>query len=82
MTLPRRLTLAGAGAAAIEFPAANQYTIQGDLFSAAVRGRGTVPVSLEDALANMAVIDALFRSAETRRWEVPEGGRVRAGEDG
>ena len=32
---------------------------------------GAVPVSLEDAIANMAVIDAVFRSAETRRWESP-----------
>jgi predicted dehydrogenase len=32
---------------------------------------GRVPVPLEDAIANMAVIDALFRSAETRRWENP-----------
>jgi hypothetical protein len=31
-----------------------------------------VPVSLEDAIGNMAVIDALFRSAETKEWERPE----------
>jgi len=30
-----------------------------------VRGNGEVPVSLEDSIANMAVIDALFRSAES-----------------
>ena len=29
------------------------------------------PVPLEDAVANMACIDALVRSAETGRWEVP-----------
>jgi hypothetical protein len=28
-------------------------------------------VPLEDALKNMAVIDAVFRSAETGRWEQP-----------
>jgi predicted dehydrogenase len=53
----------------ITFPAVNQYTLQGERFAEAVRGLGTVPVGLEDAIANMAVIDALFRSAETRRWE-------------
>ena len=26
---------------------------------------------IEDAIANMAVIDAIFRSAESRRWEAP-----------
>jgi predicted dehydrogenase len=31
-----------------------------------------VPVSLEDALKNMAVIDAIFRSAESGKWETPK----------
>jgi hypothetical protein len=30
-----------------------------------------VPVSIEDAIENMAVIDAVFRSAETGQWERP-----------
>ena len=55
----------------IEFPAVDQYTLQADRFADAVRGVGTVPVSLEDSIANMAVIDALFRSAETGQWETP-----------
>ncbi|MBV9880172.1 MAG: Gfo/Idh/MocA family oxidoreductase [Gemmatirosa sp.] len=63
-------TLGGDGDA-IEIPAVDQYTLQGDQFSAAVRGVGTVPGTMEDAVANMAVLDALFRSAETGRWERP-----------
>lgn len=55
-----------------EFPAVDQYTIQGDEFSRAIRGERDVPVPLEDALANMAVIEAVFRSAESGRWEQPE----------
>jgi predicted dehydrogenase len=54
---------------AIEFPIVDQYTLQGDNFSAAVRGEGEVPVSIEDAIGNMAVIDALFRSETSGRWE-------------
>ncbi len=54
---------------AIEFPVVDQYTLQGDNFSAAVRGEGEVPVSIEDAVGNMAVIDALFRSETSGRWE-------------
>ena len=50
-------------AEAIEFPVVDQYTLQGDNFSAAVRGEGAVPVSSRTRSANMAVIDALFRSA-------------------
>jgi hypothetical protein len=30
-----------------------------------------VPVPLEDSIANMKVIEAVFRSAETGRWERP-----------
>jgi predicted dehydrogenase len=63
--------LFGAGVQAETFPVCDQYTIQGDLFSQAVRGEGQVPVSIEDAVCNMAVIDALFRSAESGRWETP-----------
>jgi predicted dehydrogenase len=65
--------LSGKDVQTIEFPVVDQYTIQGDRFSQAVRGWGSVPVGLDDAVANMAVIDALFRSAETRRWERPAG---------
>ncbi len=55
-----------------EFPVCDQYAIQGDCFSLAIRNNTEVPVPLEDALSNMAVIDALFRSALTRSWETPE----------
>jgi predicted dehydrogenase len=54
----------------LDFEAVNQYTLQGDQFSRAVRGLEPVAVSLEDAVGNMAVMDALFRSANSRQWEV------------
>lgn len=53
----------------IEFDAVDQFTLQADAFSRAVRGLGEVPVTLEDAIGNMAVIDALFRSAESAAWQ-------------
>jgi predicted dehydrogenase len=46
-----------------EFAICDQYTIQGDLFSRAILEDGDVPVSLEDGIKNMEVIDAVFRSA-------------------
>jgi predicted dehydrogenase len=61
----------GGGVSTETFPTCDQYTIQGDVFSRAVRGDGDVPVSIEDAIRNMAVIEAVFRSAETGRWERP-----------
>ena len=63
--------LRGAGVKEEEAPACDQYTIQGDVFSAAVRGEGKVAVTLEDAFGNMAAIEALFRSAASARWEDP-----------
>jgi predicted dehydrogenase len=50
----------------------DQYTIQGDVFSQAIRMNGEVPVPLEDAIKNMAVIEAVFRSAESGNWERPQ----------
>ncbi len=63
--------LRGSGVETVSFDPVNQFTLQGDRFSEAVRGHGAVPVPLEDAVANMAVLDALFRSAESGRWERP-----------
>ena len=42
-----------------EFAICDQYTIQGDLFSLAVREGGEVPTPLEDSLRNMQVIEDL-----------------------
>ena len=63
--------LSGRSARVEEFAVCDQYTIQGDLFSQAILNDGPVAVPLENALGNMAVIDALFRSGKTSRWETP-----------
>jgi predicted dehydrogenase len=61
--------LAGRSARVEKFPACDQYTVQGDLFSKAIQEGGEVPVSLENARANMLVIEAVFRSGENGSWE-------------
>jgi predicted dehydrogenase len=61
--------LAGRSARVEEIPTCDQYTVQGDLFSKAIQEGGDVPVPLENAQANMRVIEAVFRSGETGRWE-------------
>ena len=63
----------GAGIKVETIPACDQYTIQGDVFSKAILENGQVPVPLEDAIANMAVVDAIFRAAESGKWEKPAG---------
>jgi predicted dehydrogenase len=55
------------------FPAADQYTLQGDAFARAVLENIEVPVPLEDSIGNMAVIEAIFRSGKSGRWETVEG---------
>src|SRR5271166_3125454 len=63
--------LFGGGARVEEFPVCDQYTLQGDAFSRAVMGQAPFEFPLEDAILNMRVIDALFRSAERGSWETP-----------
>jgi predicted dehydrogenase len=63
--------LGGLAAKPIEFDAIDQYALQADRFVEAIRGGREAPVTIDDAIANMAVIDAVFRSAETRTWESP-----------
>jgi predicted dehydrogenase len=71
ITVADGMTVHGGKVEVEEIPACDQYTIQGDAFSWAIRGNTDVPVPLEDALANMKVIDAVFRSARTGKWEAP-----------
>lgn len=61
----------GAGVERIELDTCDQYTIQGDLFSRAILDDSATPSPLEDAVENMACIEAIFRSAESGRWEEP-----------
>lgn len=61
--------LAGNNPELIEFPVCDQYTIQGDLFSRAILENRPQAIPLENAVKNMRVIDALFRSASTASWE-------------
>lgn len=58
-----------AGGEVLEFPPVDQYTLQGDAFSSAVIAGTHPPVPLEDAIRNMEVIDAIFRSGESGSWE-------------
>jgi predicted dehydrogenase len=54
------------------FSVCDQYTLQGDDFSRAVLEHTDVPVPIEDAVKNMAVIEALFHSANSSEWKSPQ----------
>ena len=63
--------LSGGGREVIALPVADQYTLQGDAFSRAVLGEAPLAWGLDDAVLNMRVIDAFFRSGRSDAWERP-----------
>jgi len=63
--------LFGGGRRVEQFPVCDQYTRQGDAFSRAIINATPLEFPIEDAILNMRVIDALFRSAKSGSWERP-----------
>jgi Predicted dehydrogenases and related proteins len=63
--------LTGSGISTEIFPVDDQYTMQGEAFARAVREGTEVPVTIEDAIGNMAVIEAVFASAHSGQWVTP-----------
>ena len=61
--------LDGGGIRLETLPACDQYTLQGDVFSRAIRGEVALPYGLDDARMNARILDALFRSEKSRTWE-------------
>lgn len=59
------------GLAVEEVPAADQYALQLDAFSAAILADRPPPFGMDDAIHNMRSLDALFRSERSGCWEVP-----------
>jgi predicted dehydrogenase len=48
---------------------ADQYGLMFSAFSKAIRDKAAAPTPIEDGLANMAALDALFRSEKSGTWE-------------
>jgi predicted dehydrogenase len=61
--------LFGAHAVTEIIPPADQYALQADAFALAVRGEAPLLYGVDDAIAGMRVIDALYRSEKTGVWE-------------
>jgi predicted dehydrogenase len=62
-------SLAGAGIRTETLAESDQFMLQGEVFSRAVRGEIGLPYGVEHAVLGMRVIDALFRSEKSERWE-------------
>lgn len=52
----------------LEVPDTNHYSAMGDAFALSIFNNSQVPTPLTDAIANMRVIDAIFKSAAERQW--------------
>jgi predicted dehydrogenase len=61
--------LADASAETESFEVVDQYALQGDAFALAIREGTPLEFPLENAVQNMRVVDAIFRAAESGRWE-------------
>jgi predicted dehydrogenase len=61
--------LGDASAETETFELTDQYGLQGDVFARAIREGAPLEFPLEDAVSNMRVVDAIFRAAESGRWE-------------
>lgn len=51
------------------FPASDQYQLQGEAFSRAVRKAEKLAYGVDNAIANMAALDAIARAAKSGKWE-------------
>jgi predicted dehydrogenase len=59
------------GTKMIDTEPVDQYMLMGEAFAQAILEQREVPTPLSDALQNMKVIDAIFRSNESGHWEKP-----------
>jgi predicted dehydrogenase len=53
----------------LKAPVANHYTRQAQAFSEAIRSGKPIKNDMQSAVANMRVVDAIFRAADSQRWE-------------
>lgn len=53
----------------IDFEVCDQYRIQGDLFARSILDNTPVPTPIEDAVANMRVIEAIVQAGKSNAWK-------------
>lgn len=61
--------IGGVSAVRETMPPCDMYTLQGDAFSQVIRGEIPLPYGLDDAICNMRIMDALFKSDQSGQWE-------------
>ncbi len=61
--------LRGSNIKTITIPACNQYRLQCEAFNQAIIEKKQLPYGIQDAIENMKIIDAVFRSRDSAKWE-------------
>jgi predicted dehydrogenase len=61
--------LKGSSIETITIPPCDQYTLQAEAFSKAIRKEEAWPYPITDAVQQMRIIDALYKSGESGKWE-------------
>jgi predicted dehydrogenase len=68
--IPGKLTIATSVAKReVETEIVDQYLLMFDAFAQALIEKTEVPTPVSDAVANMAVLDAVFAAAASGKWE-------------
>ncbi|MDR0582940.1 MAG: Gfo/Idh/MocA family oxidoreductase [Treponema sp.] len=68
--VPGKVTVStGVGRRLIETEIADQYLLEFDAYAGSIIQQREAPTPVSDAIANMAVLDALFKSAASGAWE-------------
>jgi predicted dehydrogenase len=68
---PNRYSVFGTRTEVIDLPITDQYRLQAEAFGRVIRGKEKLVWGIEDAIQNMKILDALFRSEKSRKWEKP-----------
>ena len=55
----------------VELPISDQYQLQAEAFGRVIRNKQKLAWSVDDAIQNMKIIDAFFRSEKSGKWEKP-----------
>ncbi|TCL71593.1 putative dehydrogenase [Hydrogenispora ethanolica] len=72
--VPAKVTVqTGVATRILEIGPADQYRLEFEAFGQAIANGAALPIPAEDAVNNMKVLDALFRSAASGQWETLPG---------
>lgn len=63
--------LGDASAKIVKIEKADQYQLEGEYFSRVVRGEEKLAYGIDDAIQQARILDAVFRSAKSGKWEKP-----------